>query len=634
MRLLAFLSILILVLGVAVVSAEDGAHAPDVQAPPPPEAEAPPPDESEPPDDSETADEAPQQLLTAAELDQLVAPIALYPDTLLAQVMMASTYPLEVIEADRFLKANPELKGEALEAKLAEEDWDDSVKSLVETPEVLSMMSEELDWLQALGDAVLAQQEDVLDAVQRLRALADDNGKLQTTPQQTVTVNRDAGQREIVIQPASPEVVYVPYYEPQVVYGSWPYPDYPPYYFEPAPGYIPGGAIASGIAFGVGYALGRGGYWDDFDWRRRHIRVYEKNVYNRNVTINRNVYNRNVYNRTDVKSVTWQHNAYHRRGVKYKNAAVQHKYANGKFKAGKSAAFKKYRGKGDWPKGYKPGSGQFSKNGKFDKKGGPNFGKPKDFKDRDFKGKPGYAGKKPGFNEFKREGKGGKPGYAGKKPDFDKPGKGGSGGKPQFAVKKPDFDKPGKAGSGGKPGYAGKKPDFDKPGKGGSGGKPHFSGKKPDFDKPNKGGSDGKPKGAPKEVHKKGGDGPPKFQKGDGKPQQFKGPKPGGKPAYAKAQKGGGKPQQFKAPRGDRPKAAKAPGKKPEMKAKKGGGPPKAKGHDKPKAAAKGGGRPKSAAKKGGGNPKSAMKSGGKTQGGDKGRGKPKGGDKKKKKKG
>ena len=493
------------------------------------------------------------------------------------------------------MKANPNLNGEALEAKLAEEDWDDSVKSLVQTPEVLAMMSEELGWLQALGDAVLAQQADVLDAVQRLRALAEDNGKLQTAPQQTVTVYQDTGLREIVIQPASPEVVYVPYYEPQVVYGPWPYPDYPPYYFEPAPGYVPGGAIASGIAFGVGYALGRSDYGDDFDWRHRQIRVYQTNVDNRNVTINRNVYNRNVYKNIigkDVKSVTWQHNAYHRRGVKYKSPSVQHKYANGKFKAGKSAALKKYRGKGDWPKAYKPGSGQFSKTGKFDKKDGPHFGKSKDFRDRDFKGKPRYSGKKPDFDKFNREGKRDKPGYVSKKPYFDK-SKGGPEGKPKFSSKKPDFDKPKKGRPDGRPQFSGKKPDFDQIKKGGSGAKRQFSGKKPDVDKGKKG-FHGKPKGPPKMAHKKGGDGPPKIKKGDG----------------------GGKPQQFKAKR-EKPKGAKGSGKKPDIKRNKGGGPQNMKGREKTKSAGKGRGAPKS-----------AMKSGGKPKGDAKPKGKGK--DKKK----
>src|SRR6187551_1527859 len=179
-----------------------------------------------------------QQLLNAGELDQLVAPIALYPDSLLAQVLIASTYPLEVVQADRFAKSNKGLKGEKLQAALGKQDWDASVKVLVSTPTVLSMMNDKLDWTQALGDAVLAQQADVMDAIQRLRAKAQANGKLETTKQQKVTVTQDQGSPVIEIEPASPEVVYVPYYDPGVVYGAWPYPAYPPYYFPPPAGWV------------------------------------------------------------------------------------------------------------------------------------------------------------------------------------------------------------------------------------------------------------------------------------------------------------------------------------------------------------------------------------------------------------
>ena len=155
-------------------------------------------------------------------LDQLVAPIALYPDTLLAQVIMASTYPFEVVQAGRFAEANKKLKGDKLKEALAKQDWDVSVKELVSTPTVLAMMNDKLDWTEKLGDAVLAQQADVMDAIQRLRAKAQANGKLETTEQQTVTVTQEAGQQVIEIEPASPDVVYVPYYGPAVVYGEWP----------------------------------------------------------------------------------------------------------------------------------------------------------------------------------------------------------------------------------------------------------------------------------------------------------------------------------------------------------------------------------------------------------------------------
>jgi Protein of unknown function (DUF3300)/Chaperone of endosialidase len=217
-----------------------------------------------------------QSLLKPAQIDQLVAPIALYPDALLSEVLMASTYPLEVVEAERWVNANKTLKGEQLKAAVDKQDWDDSIKSLVATPSVLEMMSTKLDWTQKLGDAVIGQQADVMDAIQRLRAKAQANNKLQSTQQQKVTVRQDQGRQVIEIAPTDPDTVYVPYYDPGVVYGDWPYPDYPPYYW-PAPGYIAAGIIATGIAFGAGYALGRwaaGGYWGgNVNWNNNNITI-------------------------------------------------------------------------------------------------------------------------------------------------------------------------------------------------------------------------------------------------------------------------------------------------------------------------------------------------------------------------
>ena len=199
------------------------------------------------------------------ELDQLVAPIALYPDSLLAQILMASTYPLEVVQAGRWVKANQKLKGDALTAALEKQDWDPSVKSLVNFPQVLDMMNEKLDWTQKLGDAFLAQQKDVMDTVQKLRLKAYGEGNLKTTEQQKVVVEEET--KTIIIEPAKPEVVYVPTYNPTVVYGAWPYPAYPPYYYYP-PGYVPGAALFS---FGVGVAMGAAwGYaWGGCEWGAR-----------------------------------------------------------------------------------------------------------------------------------------------------------------------------------------------------------------------------------------------------------------------------------------------------------------------------------------------------------------------------
>jgi hypothetical protein len=261
-----------------------------------------------------------QQLLKPEQLDQLVAPIALYSDPLLAQVLMGSTYPLEVVQADRWAQTNKNLRGDQITAALAKQSWDDSIKALVQVPSVLAMMSAQLDWTQKLGDAMLAQQADLMDAVQRLRVRAQANGKLQTTKQQTVTAETEGQKQYVVIQPSSPTEIYVPYYEPAVVYGAWPYPAYPPYYWPPPPGYVAAGVLATGIAFGAGVAVGHA-IWGNCDWGRHNINVVNRNVNINNVT-------RNDFSR-------WEHNADHRHGVKYNNDAVRQKYARTDVQAGR-----------------------------------------------------------------------------------------------------------------------------------------------------------------------------------------------------------------------------------------------------------------------------------------------------------
>jgi hypothetical protein len=208
---------------------------------------------------------ADQPPLKPAELDALVAPVALYPDALLANVLMAATYPLEVVRAERWVNQNKNLKGDALKSAAENQAWDASVKALVAAPSVLEMMSERLDWTQKLGEAFLAQEQDIMDSVQRMRARAYDRKKLETTREQVVSVKQEQNRQVISIEPAVPDAIYVPYYEPQVVYGDWPYADYPAYpYYWGYPGYIAAGVIATGLAFGGAYALGRwasGGYW-------------------------------------------------------------------------------------------------------------------------------------------------------------------------------------------------------------------------------------------------------------------------------------------------------------------------------------------------------------------------------------
>ena len=251
------------------------------------------------------------------ELDQLLAPIALYPDSLIAQILMASTYPLDVVNAARFAKQNANLKGDALTKALEAQSWDPSVKSLVNFPQVLTMMNEKLDWTQKLGDAFLAGEKPVMDTIQSLRAKAQAAGNLKTTQEQKVIVQ----DKIIVIEPASPQVVYVPAYNPTVVYGTWPYPAYPPYYYYP-PGYV---AARSAFWFGSAVALGAAwGYaWGSPNWNNGHVHYN----YNQNVNINTNI-NRNVYaNQLPANAQgNWQHNAANRKGVPYGNQAVAQKY--------------------------------------------------------------------------------------------------------------------------------------------------------------------------------------------------------------------------------------------------------------------------------------------------------------------
>jgi len=253
--------------------------------------------------------------LKPEELDQMVAPIALYPDSLLAQVLMAATYPLEVVQADRWLKSNKDLKGEKLSDALEKKDWEPSVKSLVPFPQVVAMMSEKLEWTQKLGDAFLDQQKDVMDSVQLLRAKAQASGNLKTTKEQKVIVQKEI----IVIEPAT-QVIYVPAYNPTVVYGVWAYPAYPPYPVYP-PGYV---AATAAISFGVGVAVGAAMY-GGVHWGGGYG---GGNVYvNNSVNVNRqtNINQANI-NKANVNTSTWQHSPEHRKGAQYSNNATAQRY--------------------------------------------------------------------------------------------------------------------------------------------------------------------------------------------------------------------------------------------------------------------------------------------------------------------
>src|ERR1700730_1704516 len=193
--------------------------------------------------------------LPEGQIEQLVAPIALYPDPLLTQVLMASTYPLEVVEAARWSHDNSTVSGQALQDAMQAQSWDPSVKALTAVPQTLQMMNAKLDWTQQLGDAFLAQQQDVLAAVQKLRAQAQAAGNLQSTPQQTVTLTPAPADvaasggiaQAITIEPVNPDVYYVPVYNPAVAYGSWQYPSYPPFYWPP-----PGFGASTLVSFSPG----------------------------------------------------------------------------------------------------------------------------------------------------------------------------------------------------------------------------------------------------------------------------------------------------------------------------------------------------------------------------------------------
>jgi len=268
-----------------------------------------------------------QPAFSVERLDQLVAPIALYPDPLLIQVLIASTYPLEVVEADRWRQQRKDLKDAALDKALEDKDWDPSVEGLTHFPDLLKRMSDNLDWTKDLGDAFLAQRDAVLDAVQRMRSQAEKAGTLKTTKEQVVTREVVKEKETIVIQPASPQVVYVPTYPP-AAYGT----AYAPAPYYPAVwGYTPGQmATASLLSFGVGVGVGAliGG---GCDWNDHHVTV-NNNYYgggggggkggntnsNNTVNINKN----NEFNRTNVKTGNregWKHDPTHRRNVGYRD---------------------------------------------------------------------------------------------------------------------------------------------------------------------------------------------------------------------------------------------------------------------------------------------------------------------------
>jgi len=241
------------------------------------------------------------------ELAQMLAPIALYPDVLLTQVLMASTYPIEVIQADRWVKKNPEAKGQTLDDALLTEDWDPSVKALCHFPSVLALMSEQISETTNIGNAFLAQEDEVMDMIQELRAKAHAQGNLNTTKEQKVIIEKET----IIIEPADPLIVYVPYYDPLYIYGPWWYPGYPPYYWGPSRV-----SLGIGISYWPGFYFGFAfGNWSYFDWHQHYIFI---DVYKRPRFVHRDRWRRDPGR--------WIHTPRHRRGVAYRDKSTARKF--------------------------------------------------------------------------------------------------------------------------------------------------------------------------------------------------------------------------------------------------------------------------------------------------------------------
>jgi hypothetical protein len=246
---------------------------------------------------------------TQQELDQTLAPIALYPDSLLSQILMASTYPLEVVEAARWSKTNPNFKGEQAVQAVAQTTWDPSVKSLVAFPQILMMMDEKLNWTERLGDAFLSQQQQVMDTVQNLRQKASAVGNLTSSDQ--IRVDRQG--QTIAIEPANPQVIYVPYYNPTVMYGPWWWPAYPPVYWGPWSGYFIGPRFGVGFAWGIGIGIGPGFFFGGFNWPYHHVNIVNvNNFYYHPVNVSR--------------GTVWAHDPVHRRGVPYRDVGLRQQF--------------------------------------------------------------------------------------------------------------------------------------------------------------------------------------------------------------------------------------------------------------------------------------------------------------------
>lgn len=325
--------------GALVFSSLPAMAQPVGQDQPPPGAQLPPSGAQLPPPDA--GQQPPQPAvpqLGQAELEKLLAPIALYPDDLVAQILTASTYPIEIVEAERWLSAHPNIHGDPLQDAMQQQPWDPSVKGLTSVPQVLSMMNDKLEWTQQLGEAFLAQPNDISNAIQQLRAKAEANGNLKSSdkirvsrvappeplpPSGPVPVGVDPAflpppppPEYIVIEPYDPGVYYVPIYDPYVVYGPWGWPAYRPFYWYP-PGYVVGAAV---IGFGVGFAVGAA-LWSHYNWGWH-------GGWHGGGPVTINVVNYNRFNRTNLVAGQnhWQFDAVHRGSAGFQNAALRQQF--------------------------------------------------------------------------------------------------------------------------------------------------------------------------------------------------------------------------------------------------------------------------------------------------------------------
>jgi len=263
------------------------------------------------PEQQTQVQEAPQQVWSPEQLNNLVAPIALYPDPLLGQLLVASTYPLEIVEANQWLQRNKNLSGQALVDAARQQPWDPSVQALVAVPDALAKLNQDIRWTTELGNAFLAQQADVMNAVQQMRARAQGNGNLSSTPQQTVTTQEQGGQQVIVIQPADPQVIYVPSYDPVYVWGPPVYGYYPPLYYS-------GFGFSFGRGFDLGFCFDGWGGWGGWGWGPSW---FGHSVFINNYFFRRYRFHRGYPGGFGGRTI-WAHDPGHRLGIPYGNHQV------------------------------------------------------------------------------------------------------------------------------------------------------------------------------------------------------------------------------------------------------------------------------------------------------------------------